>query len=302
MSNAFSAIQDFLALRRIALVGASHDPKDFSRAVMRAFLARGYDVIPVNRRPGLIEARETYPNVAAIPEPVEGVLVMVPPAEAEAVVTAAIDAGVRKVWLHRGAGGGASSAGALRVCAARGVTVVDGECPMMFLAESGGVHALHGAMRRLGGDYPHGGVRPPSRALIVTLMVLEAVIGVAAAVGGGILVADPTGAGLGTEVAMLSGSPFSDFLVPGIVLLAVIGCGHLAAAVVTAAGGRTTALLAAMLGAFLVLWILAQWLWLTPTMFLQPVCVALGASEVALGLLLVRRAKPPLTARRLQPT
>jgi predicted CoA-binding protein len=36
------AIDSFLSCRRIAIVGVSRNPKDFSRAVFRAFVERGY--------------------------------------------------------------------------------------------------------------------------------------------------------------------------------------------------------------------------------------------------------------------
>jgi predicted CoA-binding protein len=35
------AIDSFLSCRRLAVVGVSRDPKDFSRAVFRAFVERG---------------------------------------------------------------------------------------------------------------------------------------------------------------------------------------------------------------------------------------------------------------------
>jgi predicted CoA-binding protein len=46
------AIDSFLSCRRIAVVGVSRDPKDFSRAVFRAFAERGYDVVPVSAAGG----------------------------------------------------------------------------------------------------------------------------------------------------------------------------------------------------------------------------------------------------------
>ena len=46
------AIDSFLSCRRIAVVGVSRDPKDFSRAVFRAFVERGYDAVPVNPNGG----------------------------------------------------------------------------------------------------------------------------------------------------------------------------------------------------------------------------------------------------------
>ena len=51
------AIDSFLSCRRIAVVGVSRDPKDFSRAVFRAFVERGYDAVPVNAAGGEVEGR-----------------------------------------------------------------------------------------------------------------------------------------------------------------------------------------------------------------------------------------------------
>jgi predicted CoA-binding protein len=43
-----SSIDAFLASKRIAFIGLSHNPKDFSRHLFREFVEHGYDVVPVN--------------------------------------------------------------------------------------------------------------------------------------------------------------------------------------------------------------------------------------------------------------
>jgi hypothetical protein len=35
-----------------------------------------------------------------------------------------------------------------------GVTVINGECPFMFLSESGGIHKFHGFVRKIFRSYP----------------------------------------------------------------------------------------------------------------------------------------------------
>jgi hypothetical protein len=49
-----AAIARFLAGKRIALVGVSSRTEDFSRALFRELVARGYDVVPVH--PGFVVA------------------------------------------------------------------------------------------------------------------------------------------------------------------------------------------------------------------------------------------------------
>jgi uncharacterized protein len=148
------AIDSFLSCRRLAVVGVSRDPKDFSRAVFRAFLERGYDVVPVNPAGGEAEGRRSVARVGDVQPPPEAVLLLTPPAATAQVVRECADAGVRQVWMHRGGGQGAVSPEALAVCRERGIEVVDGECPFMFLADPGWVHGVHRFFRRLGGRLP----------------------------------------------------------------------------------------------------------------------------------------------------
>ena len=71
-------VDRFLAMKRLALVGVSRNPRDFSRGLFRELDHRGYDVVPVN--PGMVtmEGFRCYRTVRAISPAVEGALVMVP--------------------------------------------------------------------------------------------------------------------------------------------------------------------------------------------------------------------------------
>jgi uncharacterized protein len=46
--SSMATIQDFLAQKRIAVVGVSRNPKDFSRGLFRTLRERGYDAVAVN--------------------------------------------------------------------------------------------------------------------------------------------------------------------------------------------------------------------------------------------------------------
>jgi predicted CoA-binding protein len=147
-------IEAFLRCRRLALVGVSRNARDFSRALLRELLCRGYDVVPVNPTATEIEGRRCYATVAEVDPPVEGALLMTPPAQGPAAVQDCVRAGVRRIWFHRGVGPGAASPAALRMCAEAGMEVVPGECPFMFLPQTGLVHRIHGFFRRHGHSRP----------------------------------------------------------------------------------------------------------------------------------------------------
>jgi hypothetical protein len=69
-----------------------------------------------------------WPSLAALPEPVGGVLTVVPPAETEKVVAAAHAAGITRVWMQQGS----ESDAAIRFCEEHGIAVVQHECVLMF--------------------------------------------------------------------------------------------------------------------------------------------------------------------------
>jgi uncharacterized protein len=141
-------IERFLGRRRLALVGVSRNPRDFSRALLRELLSRGYDVVPVNPATSEVEGRRCYATVGAVMPAVEWALLMTPPAQGPAAVEDCLLAGVRRIWFHRGIGPGASSPAALRLCAEAGAEVVAGECPYMFLPQAGLAHRVHHFFRR----------------------------------------------------------------------------------------------------------------------------------------------------------
>jgi len=145
------AIESFLACRRLAVVGVSRDPKDFSRALFRAFAERGYDVVPVNANGGEIEGRPAIRHVGGVEPPVEAALLLTPRDATAAVVRECGSAGIRRVWLHRGGGEGAVSPEALAAGRELQMELVDGACPFMFLPGTSFFHRLHGFFHRLGG-------------------------------------------------------------------------------------------------------------------------------------------------------
>jgi predicted CoA-binding protein len=140
---------EFLAERRLAVVGVSHHPQDFSRGLFRELLRRGYDVVPVNPARGEIEGLPCAARVQDVSPPVAGVLVMTRPEVTEQVVRDCVEAGVPRIWLHRGMGPGAVSRAAVDLCRQHGIAVVEGVCPYMFLPASGLVHRAHAFFRRL---------------------------------------------------------------------------------------------------------------------------------------------------------
>lgn len=152
--TALEDVRHFLALKRIAVVGVSRNPGDFTRTLFRELLRRGYDAIPVN--PNLAEAEgvASRASVSEISPPAEGALLMTSPAATAAVVRECAAAGIRNIWMYRAVGSGAVSAEAVEWSRANGLRVVAGECPFLYFPQTPWVHRFHGFCRRMVGSYP----------------------------------------------------------------------------------------------------------------------------------------------------
>lgn len=130
--------------------------------------------------------------------------------------------------------------------------------------------------------------RKKGRWLDFRLGALQVFIGICSVAGGLGLVTEPNGTNLGFKVEWLSKSPFTDYLIPGLVLLFVIGIGSLVGGVLSFLRYRCAGLCAALLGAFLMTWIVTQVCWIGLTIWLQPLFFGLVAVELIPGLLLWR--------------
>jgi hypothetical protein len=130
-----------------------------------------------------------------------------------------------------------------------------------------------------------------SKGLANGLGVLQAFIGLGA-VGGGLgLVLEPSGAILGIPLEMLENSPFSTYLVPGIVLFTINGLGSLVGAAKSFTRYRYAGETAMALGVFLVAWIMLQVYWFAALHWLHALYFGLGILEFVLGWSL-RKALP----------
>jgi predicted CoA-binding protein len=147
-------VEDFLALKRIAVVGVSRDAKHFNTVMWEEFRQRRYDAVPVNHNATEIDGQRCYASVKDIEPPVEGVLIMTKGSDAAQVIADCAEAGVKHVWLYGGAAPGASNKATRALCDEKGLDHVDGLCPFMFLAESGAMHVPHRFWKKLTGSYP----------------------------------------------------------------------------------------------------------------------------------------------------
>ena len=144
-----SSIDAFLAQNTLAIAGVSRSGKGFGNAVLKDLIAKGYEMLPVHPAMDEVGGVHVYPSLAKLPNGVGGVVLVVPPVQTEALVRQAREVGIERVWMQQGA----ESESAIRFCEDNGISVVHGECIMMF-AQPSGVHRLHRWVRGIFGKLP----------------------------------------------------------------------------------------------------------------------------------------------------
>ena len=92
------------SVKSIAMVGASPDKTKFSYGVLRVLSETGYDMIPVNPRPGLEEIRDlkVYPSLASIDRSVDMVEVFRRSEDLMGIAKEAIAIGAKVLWAQIG--------------------------------------------------------------------------------------------------------------------------------------------------------------------------------------------------------
>ena len=125
-------LQDILSsVKTIAMVGASPDKTKFSYGVLRVLHETGYDMIPVNPRPGLKEIRglNVYSSLNKIDRQVDMVEVFRKPEDLFGIAEEAIAIGAKVLWGQIGV----INHDAARLAEEAGLKVVMNRCPKIEL-------------------------------------------------------------------------------------------------------------------------------------------------------------------------
>ena len=135
------AAAEFLSSRRIAVTGVSRTPEGHGgNVVYRRLRERGYEVFAVNPNTDEVEGDACYPDLRSIPGGVQAVVIATRPEIAEAAMRECAELGIGRVWMHRAFGAGSVSAAAAEYGRERGISVIDGGCPLMFEPAADGGH------------------------------------------------------------------------------------------------------------------------------------------------------------------
>ncbi len=154
MSTLQQAVDDFLSRKRIAVVGVSRDHAQAANLVYRNLRKANYDVFAVNPNAEEVEGDACYADLKSVPGGVEAAMIVTTPQVADDVVHECADLGIDRVWMHRSFGKGSVSPAAEAFCRERGIAVIAGGCPNMFLPGTDFGHKCMKWMLKVTGGLP----------------------------------------------------------------------------------------------------------------------------------------------------
>jgi hypothetical protein len=145
-------VQDFLAQKKIAVVGVSDRRETGCNLAYNKFKENGYRVYAVNPRLASFQGEACHPDLRSLPERPDAVFILASPKVTEQIVAQCVELGIKHVWMHcmMGVKPGLAanmtsvSQSAVETCKANGIAVIPGSCPNQFLQPDFGHRMMRG--------------------------------------------------------------------------------------------------------------------------------------------------------------
>ena len=158
MAKIDNLVQNFLAQKKIAVVGVSDKRETGCNLAYTKFKENGYQVFAVNPRISTFNGDACYPDLKSLPEKPDAVFLLTNPKVTDQIIQQCVDLGIKHVWMHcmMGTKPGLAasmtsvSPSAVEVCKANGIEVIPGSCPNQYLNPDGGHKFMRGLWSLLG--------------------------------------------------------------------------------------------------------------------------------------------------------
>lgn len=142
-------LQEFLKSKRIAVVGASRNGQKFGNIAFKELKARGFQVHLVHPEASDIGGEPCYPDLAALKDQVDRVLLSVSPTKGLEVLRQAAQVGLTQVWIQQMG----DSPELLALGKELGLSLVHGKCILMYAEPVRSFHGFHRFFMKLVGQY-----------------------------------------------------------------------------------------------------------------------------------------------------
>lgn len=148
-------IDEFLSQKKMAMIGMSRNPKDYTRNLTKDLTARGYEIIPVNPNTSEIEGKKCYSNVTAIEEKVDAALIFTKGETLSSNLDEVVKKNIKSIWLNFGEALTDDVAGKIENYDKQGINIIHGFCPYMFIEKTQVPHRVHRFFVKHFGTFPN---------------------------------------------------------------------------------------------------------------------------------------------------
>jgi predicted CoA-binding protein len=148
--NTLQEIQEFLEPKKLAIAGASRNPKKFGGTVVTELIKKGFELFPVHPVATEINGVPCFKTISELPGGVENLFITTQKSQTAGLVEQAIQHGIRRIWIQQHS----ETPEALEIARKHNVPVISGRCIFMFADPVSSVHGFHRWISRLFGSYP----------------------------------------------------------------------------------------------------------------------------------------------------
>jgi hypothetical protein len=138
-------INSFLSSKSVALIGVSRNKQSYSRALLDAFVSKGFNVYAVNPNVLDIDGVKSFQSVAELPAEIEAAYIINKKELAIGLAQEVASKGIKKIWIHVKC----DDPKIKDLCKEHGVTMIAGECFFMWAEPVKGVHAFHRFLKNI---------------------------------------------------------------------------------------------------------------------------------------------------------
>ncbi len=148
--TALASIDSFLFPKKLAIIGASRNPKKFGRHVYDALKEKGFTVYGVNPNAENLNGDPCYRDIASLPADIDRVFIVTAPEKTAENVRMALDKGIKNIWIQRRS----DTDEALELLKDTDVNLIYNQCILMYAAPVKGPHKFHRFLNKIFGKYP----------------------------------------------------------------------------------------------------------------------------------------------------
>lgn len=149
-TTSLNEIQQFLAAKKLAVAGASRNPKKFGGSIIKDLNEKGFELFPVNPNAEEIQGLKCYKTVSDLPADVKHLLIVTPKTSTTEVAKLAVEKKMEMVWIQQMS----ETPEATTILEEAGVPFIQKKCIYMFADPVKGPHNFHRFLVKVFGLYP----------------------------------------------------------------------------------------------------------------------------------------------------